>query len=83
MGFWLGILMMVGVASLGGAVTALRGVRSTDEELIRMANLIGTRNPRTARRVCWVAVIVLGVAGVAILGAGAGFLLWALWGLIG
>lgn len=83
MGFWLGVLMMVGVASLGGAVTALRGIKASDEELVRMAHLIGTRNPRTARAVCWVALVVLGVTGIAILGSGAAFMLWGLWRLIG
>jgi hypothetical protein len=78
MGFFLGILMMIGVASLGGAVTALRGVRASNAELDRMARLIGTQNRQTARVVCWVALVVLTLAGVGILGGGTAFMLWGL-----
>jgi len=40
------IFVMIDVATIGGALTALRGVQADDEELMRMAELIGTKDPR-------------------------------------
>lgn len=70
------IFVMLSVATIGGALTALRGVQADDEELMRMAKLIGTRNPRRARLICWAALVVLGPCSALIVGVG----VWCLFG---
>jgi hypothetical protein len=62
-------LVMLGFAALGGAWTAFRGIRATDEELLSMARVIGTRRSWLARAVCWIAFGPLTLVGVGIVGA--------------
>jgi hypothetical protein len=62
-------LIFIGFAALAGAWTAYRGIRASGEELRQMGSVIGTRNPRLARLVCWVAFAVLTWVGVGIVGA--------------
>lgn len=61
-------LVFIGFASLAGAWTAYKGIRASDEELRRMANVIGTRNPKLARVVCWGAFVPLTLVGGGIVG---------------
>jgi hypothetical protein len=67
--------VMLSVATIGGALTALRGVQADDEELMRMAKLIGTRNARRARLICWTALLVLGPCSALVVGVG----IWCLY----
>ncbi len=44
---------------------SLRGLRASPEKLAAMAGHIGTKNPKTARLVCWIGLILGGVTFVA------------------
>jgi hypothetical protein len=61
-------LLVLGFAALAGTVTAFRGIRASDDELRGMAKVIGTRNPKLARIVCWVAFVPLSLVGVGLVG---------------
>lgn len=62
-------------ASVAGARVAWKGLKSSDEELIAMSKVIGTKNPQTARRVCRVAVVFLSFMAVVGYGSMAWFLI--------
>ena len=51
--------LLIGVLS-GTCIKALAGIRATDAELLRMANVIGTKDPRVARMVCWILLVLFG-----------------------
>jgi hypothetical protein len=73
---WLVLQIVLGAAALGGARIALRGIRATDQGLAGIAKLIGTRDLRQARTVCWVTVIPFTLVGLGLLGGGVAFLAW-------
>jgi hypothetical protein len=62
-------LIFLGIAALGGAWTAFRGIRASDQELRAMAGVIGTRSPTLARVVCWGAFVPLLLIGGGIVGS--------------
>src|SRR5262245_582487 len=49
------VFEMIGVATFGGAMAGWRGIQADDRQLIRLAHLIGTGNPRRERLICFVA----------------------------
>ncbi len=71
-------LLVLGFAALAGAGTALRGLRSSDDELRAMAHVIGTRRPKLARVVCWVAFVPFVLVGVGLVGGWLVLVGWAL-----
>lgn len=72
-------LLVLGFASLAGAVTAFRGIRASDNELRGMAHLIGTHDPKLARLICWVGFVPLLLVGVSLVG---GWFVLVGWGLL-
>ncbi len=57
-------LVLGGVACLAGAWRAFQGIRASPEKRREMAETIGTKSPRFARAVCWIAFVPLLLAGI-------------------
>lgn len=51
-------VLLLPVAALFGFMVCLLGVFASREQLLEMSHLIGTKNPTTARRVCFVGLFV-------------------------
>jgi hypothetical protein len=62
-----GLFAVGGVAFLFGAWLALKGMFASEEQLLTMADKIGTKNPVLARAVCWIGFLPLLLGGVGLL----------------
>src|SRR5262249_21345591 len=75
-------MVSLGIAAFARARVALRGAVASEAQLRGMANSIGTRNPRFARVVCWVAFVPCIVLGIGAIGLGIGTGYYAIRGLM-
>jgi hypothetical protein len=59
--------LVFAVVCFGGSVLSARGAFASQEELLSMSQVIGTKNPVFARFVCWIGLVVFTATGLGII----------------